>query len=250
MPAAKAADPDSRGSLSRGSSGRQEGRRGALETWVLVSPARGFSQQRLSWVLDPAPSPCQAGDHTRPWPGSGKADPTVQSRGEGVSQDQDSPSGLPRRRGPLQPPPPQAPTAPWPGRWLLSEPTPRPESLLLPSAHSQLAPEKFPRARPAPATPAELHPSSSGGSVQVRTKGQPGPRAPPAPGTARLGAHQLHVGHLIVWLLYPDVPVIPPPVGTCRKRERQKPSLPASSSQPTTPGTRFLERGTHVGTHF
>lgn len=61
---------------------------------------------------------------------------------------------------------------------------------------------------------------------------------------------QLHVGHLIVWLLYPDVPVIPPPVGTCRKRERQKPSLPASSSQPTTPGTRFLERGTHVGTHF
>ena len=85
------------------------------------------------------------------------------------------------------PPPPQALTAPWPGRWLLSEPTPRPGSLLLPSARSQLAPEKFPRARPAPATPAELHPSSSRGSVRVRTKGQPGPRAPPAPGHGGAG---------------------------------------------------------------
>lgn len=28
--------------------------------------------------------------------------------------------------------------------------------------------------------------------------------------------HQLHIGHLVVWFLHPDVSVIPLPVGTCR----------------------------------
>lgn len=161
------------------------------------------------------------------WPGSrGEQEPTVQSRGEGASQD----PGLPRWSAPAT----EAPAVPrhqlLPGLdagYCLNR-RPGQGACFCP----QQALKKFPRACPAPSTPAELHPSSSRGSVRVRTKGWPGPRVPPTPGQAGPSAHQLHVSHLIVWLLYPDVPVIPPPVGTCRKRERQKPSLPACSSQP------------------
>ena len=123
----------------------------------------------------------------------------------------------PRDGGPCSP---QAPTAPRPGRWLLSEPTPRPGSLLLPSA----GPQEVPQSLPGP-----FHPSSTAPQLLQGLRAGQNQGLAWAPGSAHAGAgrasaHQLHVGHLIVWLLYPDIPVIPPPVGTCRKQERQKPS--------------------------
>lgn len=176
----QAADPDSRGSLSgklrpAGRADRGFGNVGlSLTSW-------GFQSAKAQQGAGPrSHSPCQAGGRVkRTWPGSkGEQEPTVQSRGEGASQD----PGLPRWSAPET----EAPAVPrhqlLPGLdagYCLNR-RPGQGACFCP----QQALKKFPRACPAPSTPAQLHPSSSRGSMRVRTKGWPGPRVPPTPGQA------------------------------------------------------------------
>lgn len=64
-----------------------------------------------------------------------------------------------------------------------------------------------------------------------------------APATRRPRPHQLYVGHLVVWFLQPDIPVIPLPVGTCWG-ERNFTASTTFSVHPIQEPT-FLERDKH-----